>query len=207
MLSYLWTFNKFGKSNWGIKNLEFMLVLANDLQEPLVFDILLSPNPFATALSSLSFVEAMDFIDDHIVRNGFISMQQKLKLIYSQEMAPYSFIGALLHFSLFSSEDSIAESSADKDESALIEKRGDASHVVSEFDRQVDECENDLEIEELVDLYNSLTQRDVAMIVKSPEIIDRMHKVDEEIGRTKIPAGFKAKIRGMVQFILQYKPQ
>jgi hypothetical protein len=33
MLDYLWNFNKFGKTNWGIKNLEFMLVLANDLQE------------------------------------------------------------------------------------------------------------------------------------------------------------------------------
>ena len=31
MLDYLWNFNKFNKTNWGVKNLEFMLVLANDI--------------------------------------------------------------------------------------------------------------------------------------------------------------------------------
>lgn len=105
MLDYLWNFNKFNKTNWGVKNLEFMLVLANDIQEPLVFDILLSPKPFSTALRGLTFVMAMDFIEDHIVRNGFISEQQKLHLIYSPEMAPYSFVGALIHYSLLPTPD------------------------------------------------------------------------------------------------------
>ena len=31
MLNYLWTFSKFREINWGVKNLEFMLLLANDL--------------------------------------------------------------------------------------------------------------------------------------------------------------------------------
>jgi len=48
---------------------------------------------------------AMDFIEDHIVRNGFISEQQKLHLIYSPEMAPYSFVGALIHYSLLPTPD------------------------------------------------------------------------------------------------------
>jgi len=31
ILRYLWNFNFYGTTNWGIKNLEFMLILANDL--------------------------------------------------------------------------------------------------------------------------------------------------------------------------------
>lgn len=73
MLSYLWNFDHFGTTDWGLKNLEFMLILANDLRDPLIFDILLSPKPFARALKNLDFVQAMDFIEDHVVKSGFIS--------------------------------------------------------------------------------------------------------------------------------------
>ena len=68
---------------------------------------MLSPKPFSEALKSLNFVNAMDFIEDHIVRNGFVTEDQKLKLIYSREMAPYSFVGALIHYSMlnFTEED------------------------------------------------------------------------------------------------------
>lgn len=31
MLEYLWNFDKFSPINWGIKNLEFMMALANDI--------------------------------------------------------------------------------------------------------------------------------------------------------------------------------
>ena len=48
---------------------------------------------------------SMDFIEDHIVRNGFITEEQKLRLIYCEEMAPYSFIGALIHYSIISSQE------------------------------------------------------------------------------------------------------
>ncbi len=42
----------------------------------------------------------MDFIEDHIINCGAIAEDLKLKLLYSPEMAPYAFIGALFHFSL-----------------------------------------------------------------------------------------------------------
>jgi len=38
---------------------------------------------------------------------------------------------------------------------------------MSDFDRQVDECEEDIEIEELSDLYHKLSQKDVKFIVSS----------------------------------------
>jgi hypothetical protein len=98
MLDLLWTFNKYRQTNWGIKNLEFMLLLANDLQEPQVFEILFKPEPFANCLKSFTFVHAMDFIEDYIINNGFIPDELKLKLLYADLMAPYSFIGALFHF-------------------------------------------------------------------------------------------------------------
>jgi len=82
-----------------------MLVLANDLQVKTIFDVLLSPIPFSIAVKNLPFVLAMDFIEDHIVRNGFITEEQKLKLIYSPEMAPYSFVGALIHYAMLSVEE------------------------------------------------------------------------------------------------------
>lgn len=98
MLKYLWTFNKYNNTNWGIKNLEFMLLLANDLNEEIVFEILLDPKPFSECLKSLCFVDAMDFIEDHIINNLSIKEELKLRLLYSDEMTAYSFIGAIFHF-------------------------------------------------------------------------------------------------------------
>jgi len=40
----------------------------------------------------------MDFIEDHVVNNRCVREELKLKLLYANEMAPYSFIGALFHF-------------------------------------------------------------------------------------------------------------
>lgn len=40
----------------------------------------------------------------------------------------------------------------------------------------MDECEEDIEIEELLDLYHKLTEQDVKYIVASEEI---MHKINE----------------------------
>lgn len=62
MLRYLWTFDLFEEIHWGIKNLEFMLVLALDLatsdvldheSKQELFSILLDPRPFSFALKSL----------------------------------------------------------------------------------------------------------------------------------------------------------
>lgn len=46
----------------------------------------------------------MDFIEDHVVKSGCVSEDQKLRLMYAQEMAPYSFIGALIHYSILAEE-------------------------------------------------------------------------------------------------------
>lgn len=43
MLEYLWKFRKFREVNWGVKNLEFMLILANDICDSKIMDILTSP--------------------------------------------------------------------------------------------------------------------------------------------------------------------
>ncbi len=74
------------------------MILANDLHEKQTYEIILQPGPFSECLSCLDFVEAMDFIEDYIVNNGFIPDELKLKLLYAEELAPYSFIGALFHF-------------------------------------------------------------------------------------------------------------
>lgn len=42
----------------------------------------------------------MDFIEDHIINNSSISEELKLRLLYSEDMAPYSFMGALYHLSM-----------------------------------------------------------------------------------------------------------
>lgn len=41
----------------------------------------------------------MDFIEDHIISNGFISDDLKLSLLNSDYMIAYSFVGAFLHIS------------------------------------------------------------------------------------------------------------
>lgn len=75
-----------------------MLLLANDLNEDEVFEILLKPKPFAECLLTLTFVDAMDFIEDHVINNRFVKEDMKLALLGAPEMAPYSYIGALFHF-------------------------------------------------------------------------------------------------------------
>lgn len=48
-------------------------------------------------MKELTFSQAMDFIEDHIVHNGFISDELKLNLLNSDYMVAYSFVGAFLH--------------------------------------------------------------------------------------------------------------
>lgn len=55
-----------------------MLLLANDLNEDEVFEILLKPKPFSECLKNLTFVEAMDFIEDHVINNRFVKEDLKL---------------------------------------------------------------------------------------------------------------------------------
>lgn len=60
LLRYLWTFDLYHPPNWGAKNLEFVLILAQDLASsdltegsyPIdeLFEILLEPIPFASAM-------------------------------------------------------------------------------------------------------------------------------------------------------------
>lgn len=110
MMRYLWTFDDFMPTMWGVKNLEFMLILANDLstsdmedQYPIeeLFSILLEPKPFSTVMRSLpSMSLAMEFIEDHVIKNSAIDHNLKLQLLYAPEMAPFSFLGALYHLSM-----------------------------------------------------------------------------------------------------------
>jgi hypothetical protein len=109
MLRYLWMFDDYMPTRWGAKNLEFMLMLANDLatsdmedQYPIdeLFSILLEPKPFSTALRTLPTIsQAMEFIEDHVIKNTAIDHNLKLQLLYASEMASYSFLGALYHLS------------------------------------------------------------------------------------------------------------
>ena len=55
ILRFLWNFDKFKEVNWGVKNLEFMMLLANDLQDQEVFNILLTPKTFSIILKNLTF--------------------------------------------------------------------------------------------------------------------------------------------------------
>ena len=99
MLDYLWNFSKFKDVNWGLKNLEFMLLLGNDLYEFEILDILLNPKTFARVIQSVSFTQAMDFIEDNIINNGFILDDLKMNLLNSPEMVAYAFVGAFLMYS------------------------------------------------------------------------------------------------------------
>jgi hypothetical protein len=105
LLRYLWTFESSTPPRWGLKNLEFMLVLANDLTtsdleesypSAELFSILLEPRPFSQAMRGLSGLkEAMDFIDDYVIKNYAIEADLKVALLQAIEMSPYSFVGAL----------------------------------------------------------------------------------------------------------------
>lgn len=62
LLHYLWTFDNFRPPSWGVKNLEFMLILTHDLATsdmdevyPIedLFTILLEPRPFSAALRTM----------------------------------------------------------------------------------------------------------------------------------------------------------
>lgn len=41
----------------------------------------------------------MDFIEDHIIHNGFIDEELKLNLLDSDPLVAYSFVGAFFHIS------------------------------------------------------------------------------------------------------------
>lgn len=52
-----------------------MLLLANDIQDAHILDILLDPKPFAKVMSTLDFNQAMDFIEDHVINNNVITVE------------------------------------------------------------------------------------------------------------------------------------
>lgn len=135
ILRFLWTFDKFRDINWGIKNLEFMLLLANDIQDYQILDILLEPKPFAIIMKSLVFTQAMDFIEDHIINNSVIPEELKLKLLNSQEMISYSFVGAFLHY----------------------------SDIIDEIE-DGDELEQEIGFRDVMTLYNKMTKEDIERI-------------------------------------------
>jgi len=82
MLRFLWTFDDHMPTHWGVKNLEFMLILAHDLATsdmedvyPIeeLFSILLEPKPFSTAMRTIpQMSQAMEFIEDHVIKNTAI---------------------------------------------------------------------------------------------------------------------------------------
>ena len=114
LFRYLWTFDKFHPVYWGPKNLEFLLVLAYDLATSDLesfyptsdlLSIILEPRVFSTCLRSFpNMTTAMEFVEDHIVNNHTIDQDVKLKLLLSEEMAPYSFLGTLYPLSMIITE-------------------------------------------------------------------------------------------------------
>jgi hypothetical protein len=105
----------------------------------------------------------MDFIEDHIINCSVIPEDLKLKLIYSPEMAPYAFIGALFHFSLTPMDSS--------------SQRGQDSNTEKAIEQEEEECEADIDIDELLELYHNLSEKDMKSIVKSNEIMDRLDEI------------------------------
>jgi hypothetical protein len=56
-----------------------------------------------------------------------------------------------------------------------------------------------LEIEELLDLYNNLTKKDVEAIVKSPDILEKFSEIHDELdGIKKMPKEHRMKIKSMI---------
>lgn len=55
ILSFLWNYDKYKVTDWGVKNLEFMLLLANDLQDQSIFQILLTPKTFSLIMKNMTF--------------------------------------------------------------------------------------------------------------------------------------------------------
>jgi hypothetical protein len=53
IFEYLWTIDR--EINWGIKNLEFLIVTASAIKKQENFEVLLKPKPFSTILKSLEF--------------------------------------------------------------------------------------------------------------------------------------------------------
>ena len=100
LLNYLWTFDMptHKKTNWGAKNLEFLILLANDIFEAELFDILFNPNVLSTILNSMNFGLAMDLLEDLVINNSFVPDDIKYLLLESDELLPYAFVGAILHY-------------------------------------------------------------------------------------------------------------
>ncbi|CDW84657.1 UNKNOWN [Stylonychia lemnae] len=195
-LTYLWNFNKFKQTNWGIKNLEFMLLLANDLNENEVFEILLQPKPFSECLKTLSFVDAMDFIEDHVVNNRCVKEELKLKLLYASEMAPYSFIGALFHFT------SVLEDAQDQED--ITQNNQSFLNI----EKQENDCETDIQFDEILELYHKLNEQYLKQIIRSSEVIERLQEIYQKAENFKIINDEqKQKLLGMIKFIQNFKRQ
>lgn len=62
-----------------------------------LFTILLKPEPLALILKSLTLIEAMDFLDDHIIHNTNISEEHKSNLLNHPDMSLYAFLGSLTY--------------------------------------------------------------------------------------------------------------
>ncbi len=142
MFDYLWNFSKFKDVNWGMKNLEFMLLLGNDLYENELMETLLSPKPFSNVMYSISFHQAMDFIEDHIINNGFINDELKMSLLNCDQMIAYSFVGAFLHYT------GITETQCDEEDAP-----------------------DNIDLGEILSLYDRMTAKDVLMISKNEDVI------------------------------------
>jgi len=83
--------------HWGLKNFEFLMILADDLQSEEVFKILLSPKPVSLIMKDLPFSQAMDSIEDLVINNSLIPDELKIELLNSDEMLCFGFVGAILY--------------------------------------------------------------------------------------------------------------
>jgi hypothetical protein len=89
----------------------------------------------------------MDLIEDYIINNVYLREDIKLNLLESDEMIAYSFVGAFFHFN--APPESYSE------------------------DIEEEDNDEDINIDEVLTLYHRLTQADLNLILRCPEVMKK----------------------------------
>lgn len=113
-------------------------------------------------MKSIDFTAAMDFIEDHIISNTFLSDQQKLSLLESQEMSAYAFVGAFLHYS---------ETQAEENNNNVAEEQ-DPDNGSGPFA---------LDSQHVHELFEKLLPQDIIMIRNCEEVVDKFRERNDEL--------------------------
>lgn len=122
----------------------------------------------------------MDLIEDYIINNAYIREEVKLGLIEADEMISYAFVGAFFHFSSPSdNEDGTEEDCVDED----------------------------IQIDEVLELYHRLTNSDLNLISNCREVMKKFRDRLAEIEKSsKISDEDKTTLKGIITYILSTRP-